>query len=70
MVTDGVDSGLVLPVHGALRGRSLFPATSLAYIHFPWQAAPGVGSDKTQWFWLFWSLFLASDVPSLSLGFH
>ena len=56
MVTDGVDLGLVLPVHGALRGRSFFLATSLAHINFRWQGAPGVGSGKTQWFWLFWSL--------------
>ena len=53
MVTDGVDLGLVLPVHGALRGRSFLLATSLAHIHFPWQSAPGVGSGETQWFWLF-----------------
>ena len=56
MVMDGVDPGLVLPVHGALRGRSFFLATSLAHIHFPWQGAPGVGSGETQWFWLFCSL--------------
>ena len=51
MVTDGVDLGLVLPVHGALRGRSFLLATSLAHIKFPWQGAPGVGSGETQWFW-------------------
>ena len=56
MVTDGVDLGLVLPIHGALRGRSFLLATSLAHINFPWQGAPGVGSGETQWFWLFWSL--------------
>ena len=56
MVTGGVDLGLDLPVHGALRGRSFFLATSLAHINFPWQGAPGVGSGETQWFWLFWSL--------------
>ena len=50
MVTDGVDLGLVLPVHGALRGRSFLLATSLAHKSFPWQGAPGVGSGELSGF--------------------
>ena len=56
MVTDGVDLGLVLPVHGALRGRSFLLAMSRTQMYFPWQGAPGVGIGETQWFWLFRSL--------------
>ena len=56
MVTDGVDLGLVLPVHVALRGRSFLLAMSRTHMYFPWQGAPGVGSGENQWFWLFWSL--------------
>ena len=56
MVTDGLDLGLVLPVHGALRGRSFLLAMSRTHMYFPWQGAPGVGSGEAQWFWLFWSL--------------
>ena len=56
MVTDGVDLGLVLPVHWALRGRSFLLAMSRTHMYFPWQGAPGVGSGEAQWFWLFRSL--------------
>ena len=70
MVTDGVDLGLVLPVHGALRGRSFFLAVSRTHMYFPWQGAPGVGSGDTQCFLALLEPSLAPDVPSHSLGFH
>ena len=43
MVTDGVDLGLVLPVHGALRGRSFLLKV------LPWvvDGAGGLGAGKT-----------------------
>ena len=56
MVTDGVNLWLVLPVHGALRGRSFLLAMSRTHMYFPWQGAPGVESGETQWLWLFRSL--------------
>ena len=45
-----LDLVLVLPVHGALRGRSFLLATSLAHINFPWQGAPGLGVAKLSCF--------------------
>ena len=50
MVTDGVDLGLVLPVHGALRGRSFLLAMSRTHMYFPWQGAPGVEVAKLSGF--------------------
>ena len=56
MVTDGVHLGLVLPVHGALCGRSFLLATSRTNMYFPSQGAPGAWTGEAQWFWFFWSL--------------
>ena len=44
MVTDGVDLGLVLPVHGALRGRSFLLAMSRT------RALQGLGVAKLSGF--------------------
>ena len=52
MVADGADLGAVLPVLGALRGRSFFLVTSRTHIHVRWQGATGVGTGEAQWFWL------------------
>ena len=50
MVTDDVDLGLVLPVHGVLRGRSFFLATPLPTYTSLGRALQGLGVVKLSGF--------------------
>ena len=54
VIPDGVDLGLVMPIHGALRGLSIiYLCATQIRVYFPCKGVSWAGSCKVQLSWLF-----------------